>query len=116
MSFKIYHFPRCKTSRDGLKLLQENGIEPEIIRYRKNPLNQSEIKNLLQKLDMKAEELVRKKDKVYKQEFKDKTLSESEWIEAMANHPSLIERPVVVNNDKAVLGRPTEKIAELLNN
>lgn len=111
---KIYHNPRCSKSRCSLDLLQEKGIEVDIVKYLEETLTKEELKTLLEKLYMKAEDLVRKGEKEYKEHFKGKTLTEEEWIEAMVQYPKLIERPIFENGDKAVIGRPPEKILELI--
>ncbi len=111
---KIYHNPRCAKSRAGLKLLQEAGKEVEIIEYLKNPPTEKELKEILKMLGMKPRELIRKNEAVFKEQFKGKNLTDDEWIRIMVENPRLIERPIVVAGGKAVLGRPTEKINELL--
>lgn len=111
---KFYHNPRCGKSREALKLLQERGVEPEIVEYLKNIPTHAEIEDVLKKLNMKAEDLLRKNEKVYKEMYKGKDLSDSKWIEAMIAEPKLIERPIFIKGDKAVVGRPPEKVLELL--
>ncbi|ADR20850.1 arsenate reductase (glutaredoxin) [Marivirga tractuosa] len=111
---KLYHNPRCGKSREALKLLQEKGIEPEIVEYLKNIPTHAELEDLLQKLDMKAEDLLRKNEKVFKELYKGKDLSDSKWIEAMIAEPKMIERPIFINGDKAVVGRPPEKVLDLI--
>ncbi len=111
---KIYHNPRCSKSRQGLALLQEAQVDLEIIEYLKNPLTKSELKDLLQKLDIPAMKLIRKNEAIWKEQFKTKTLSETELIEAMVAFPKLIERPIVVNGDLAVIGRPLENISTII--
>ncbi len=111
---KFYHNPRCGKSREALKLLQEKGIEPEIVEYLKDIPTHAELEDLLQKLGMRAEDLLRKNEKVYKELYKGKDLSDSKWIEAMIAEPKMIERPIFVNGDKAVVGRPPEKVLELI--
>lgn len=110
----IYHNGRCSKSRGALELLQEKGIEPEIRYYLMEPLTAKELKELLQKLGIKAEELVRKSEELYKQEYKDKKLTSAQWIKVLAQNPGLIERPVVVNGDKAIIARPPEKVFDIL--
>lgn len=110
----IYHNPRCRKSRETLAILRENGVEPEIVEYLKTPLSKDDLRGLVAKLGISAFELIRKGESVYKEEFKGKTLSEEEWLEVMAAHPKLIERPIVVSGDRAVLGRPPENAKELL--
>ncbi len=111
---KIYHNPRCRKSREGLAILQEAHMEPEIIDYIKNPISFDELTDILRKLDIPAIDLVRKNEAVWKEKFKNKELSEKEIIEAMVSYPKLIERPIVVHQDTAVIGRPPEKIKELI--
>lgn len=111
---KIYHNPRCRKSRESLALLQEKNIEPEIIKYLETPPSTGELREILKKLDIKAEQLVRKTEKIYKENYKGKNLTEEQWIEAMAKYPKLIERPVVIKGNKAVIGRPPENVLELL--
>ncbi|WP_375578058.1 arsenate reductase (glutaredoxin) [Marivirga tractuosa] len=111
---RFYHNPRCGKSREALKILQEKGIEPEIVEYLKNIPTHAELEDVLKKLDMKAEDLLRKNEKVFKEMYKGKDLSDSKWIEAMIAEPKLIERPIFINGDKAVVGRPPEKVLELL--
>ncbi|SMG16950.1 arsenate reductase [Marivirga sericea] len=111
---KFYHNPRCGKSREALKLLKEKGVEPEIVQYIKQVPTHAELEDVLQKLGMKAEDLLRKNEKVFKELYKGKNLSDSEWIEAMIAEPKLIERPILVKEDKAVVGRPPEKVLDLL--
>ncbi len=111
---KIYHNPRCSKSRQTLKLIQEQGIEPEVVRYLEEPPSKEELRSLLKKLGLKAEDLVRKQEALYKERYKGQALSEEEWLEVLSRHPRLIERPIVVEGSKAVLGRPPEKVLDLL--
>lgn len=111
---KIYHNPRCSKSRDSLNLLKERELNFELIEYLKTPLNKNEIKELLNLLGIEAKDLVRKSEGIYKELYKGKELSGSEWIEAMVTYPKLIERPIVVHGDKAVIGRPIQQVKELL--
>jgi len=111
---KFYHNPRCGKSREALKLLLDKGVEPEIVEYLKQIPTHAELEDILQKLDMKAEDLLRKNEKVFKEIYKGKDLSDSKWIEAMIAEPKLIERPVFVNGEKAVIGRPPENVLEIL--
>ena len=111
---KIYHNPRCSKSRDSYNLLTERGDEFETVEYLKNPLTKKELKDIIKKLGISAEELIRKGEGDFKTNFKGKFLSESEWIDAMIQYPKLIERPIVVRGDKAVIGRPIEKVIELI--
>ncbi|MDX1477863.1 MAG: arsenate reductase (glutaredoxin) [Saprospiraceae bacterium] len=111
---KIYHNPRCTKSRQTLALLEEKGVEPEIIEYLKDIPSQAELGRLLKALGIKAEDLIRKNEPVYKEKFKGQQLSQAEWIKAMVTYPKLIERPIVVKGNKAVIGRPPENVLELL--
>lgn len=111
---KIYHNPRCSKSRQGLALLQEAQQDPEIIEYIKNPISSKELTDILAKLGIPAIDLVRKNEAIWKENFKNKELSEAEVIEAMVTYPKLIERPIVVKGEKAVIGRPPEKIKTLI--
>ena len=111
---KIYHNPRCSKSRDSYNLLVDKGLDFETIEYLQTPLNKKEIKALLAKLDIPAADLIRKGEKDYKENFKGKKLSEAKWIDAMVKFPKLIERPIIVKGNMAVIGRPIEKVVELL--
>ena len=111
---KIYHNSRCSKSRGCYNLLKEKGIEFETVEYLKTPLTKEELTELLTKLNIPAKELIRKGETDYKEHFKGKELTESEWVDAMVKFPKLIERPIVVKGDKAVIGRPIEKVIQLL--
>lgn len=111
---KIYHNPRCSKSRQGLAMLKEANVDLEIIEYLKNPLTKSEVKDLLKKLNIPAIELIRKNEAIWKEQFKNKNLSENELVEAMVAFPKLIERPIIEKGDEAVIGRPLEKISPLI--
>lgn len=106
--YRIYHNPRCSKSRQALELLRGNGIEPEVIEYLKTPPSEKQLKTLLQKLGIEASELVRKGEQVFKDDYRGKDLSNSDWINAMVEHPKLMERPIIETEDKAVVGRPPE--------
>lgn len=111
---KIYHNVRCSKSREACSLIAEKGIQAEIVEYLKTPPTQKQIKELLSLLKIPAEQLVRKSESIYKEQFAGKKLSEAQWIKAMAEYPILIERPIIVNGKKAVIGRPPEKVLEIL--
>ena len=111
---RIYHNTRCKKSREGLQILEESGKDFEIREYLKEPLNRNELKALLKKLDIKPEELVRKNEKIWKEEYKAKNLNDSQIIEAMVENPKLIERPIVETENQALVGRPPSNIQKLL--
>jgi arsenate reductase len=107
---KIYHNPRCAKSRETLALIEEKGVKPEIIEYLKELPTKDELKNILSFLGISAAQLIRKGEPVFKEKFKGKTLSEEQWIDAMIENPKLIERPIVIEGNKAVLGRPPENV------
>jgi arsenate reductase len=112
---KIYHNPRCSKSRQTLALIEEKGLTPTIIRYLESPPDTAEISDLLMKLGISARALLRQGEQDYKdQNLKNTQLSEAELIDAMATHPKLIERPIVVKNNKAILGRPPENVLDLI--
>ena len=110
----IYHNGRCGKSRGALEILQEKGVPFEVRWYLTEPLNQKELKVLLKKLGMKASELVRKTEPLYKEQFKDQEINEKEWIKILAENPILIERPIVEKGDKAIVARPPEKVLSFL--
>ena len=115
MSVKIYHNPRCSKSRQTLQLLHEQGIEPEIIEYLKTPPTASELDDILQKLGFQPRDLIRKKEAEYKETGMDNNaLTHQQLIAGMIANPKLIERPIVLANEKAAIGRPPENILEIL--
>ncbi|MFZ2312339.1 MAG: arsenate reductase (glutaredoxin) [Methylobacter sp.] len=115
MSVKIYHNPRCSKSRQTLQLIQEQGIEPEIIEYLKTPPSTQELDDILKKLDMEPRELMRRQEAEYKANGLDDTsLDRQALIKGMVNNPILIERPIVITNDKAAIGRPPEAVLAIL--
>lgn len=112
---KIYHNPRCTKSRQALQLLEERGVEAEVIKYLDTPPTQKELAEIVKLLGIPAKDLVRKKDALFKElNLGKQTLTNQQWIAAMVENPKLIERPIVIHNGKAAIGRPTEKIAEIL--
>lgn len=111
---KIYHNPRCSKSRQGLSILKDANVDFEIIEYLKTPLSKKEIKEIVDKLNIDPIDLIRKNETDWKENFKGKEMSNEQVIDAMAAYPKLIERPIVIHGDKAVLGRPPEKIVSLL--
>lgn len=111
---KIYHNPRCQKSREGLKILEDSGREFKTIKYLEENPSESELREILKLLNIKPEELVRKNETVWKENFKGKDLTDDEIIKTMVKHPYLIERPIVINNNKAVIGRPPASIKSLL--
>ena len=111
---KIYHNPRCKKSREGLAILENAGKEFKIIKYLENILTETELQEIILLLGISPIQLVRKTEKVWKENFKGVEMSDLEIIKAMVAHPKLIERPIVINNKKAVLGRPPENINTII--
>lgn len=115
MSVKIYHNPRCTKSRETLQLIEAKGIKPEVVEYLKHPPTADELRDLLHKLGIKPRDLMRTKEPEYKQNgLDDSSLSDAELIEAMLRIPKLIERPIVLANDKAAIGRPPENVLAIL--
>ncbi|MDG1693537.1 MAG: arsenate reductase (glutaredoxin) [Porticoccaceae bacterium] len=110
----IYHNPRCSKSRQTLELLKTQGIEPTVALYLDSPLSAKTLSVLLQKLGIQASQLIRKNEAYYKENLKGLELTENQLIEAMVQHPKLIERPIVVAGDKAALGRPPEAVLEII--
>jgi len=111
---KIFHNPRCSKSRQTLNILKDNNIEVEIIEYLKEPPTKAELKSILKKLGKKPFEIIRKGEAIYKENFKGKDFSDEEWIDIMVKNPKLIERPIVFDDKKAVIGRPPESVKEMM--
>jgi arsenate reductase (glutaredoxin) len=112
--FTIYHNPDCTKSRGTLALLRENGIQPRIVEYMKTPPTPAELKVVIAKLGIAPEQLVRKGEEIYRSRYAGKELTDAQWIEAMVRDPILIERPIVVSGERAVIGRPPENVKPLL--
>ena len=111
---KIYHNTRCSKSREACSIITETGEKMHIVDYLKSPLKEDEMKDLLSKLGMKAEQIIRKKEPLFKEKFADKKRTEAQWIKILCAHPILMERPILVKGNKAVVGRPIENIYKLL--
>lgn len=111
---EFYHNPRCGKSRNALALLQEKGVQPEIRDYLKNPPSKSALKAIIAKLDIAPLDLIRKGESIFKEQYKGRDLSDDSWIDAMLANPILIERPIFIHGEKAVIGRPPESVLELL--
>ncbi|TRX22197.1 arsenate reductase (glutaredoxin) [Flavobacterium franklandianum] len=111
---KIYHNSRCGKSRECLAFLEDSGKEFEVIKYLENVPTLNELKSIIEKLNIKPIELVRQKEKIWIENFKNKTMSEDEIIQAMISSPILIERPIIVNGNKAVIARPLENALTIL--
>ncbi|MCC6301842.1 MAG: arsenate reductase (glutaredoxin) [Gammaproteobacteria bacterium] len=115
MNVTIYHNPRCSKSRQALELLHEHGIEPTIVEYLKNPPGQKDLKVLLDRLEMEPRDLMRKQEAAYRENrLDDPGLTRDQLIAALTEHPILLERPIVVTDEAAVVGRPPEKILDIL--
>lgn len=114
MAIKVYHNPKCSKSRCALDHLHEKGLDFEVIEYMKALPTVKELKKVLSQLNIKAEDLIRKNEAEYKENFKGKDLTEDQWIDAMIKFPKLIERPIVIKDGRAIIARPTERIEELL--
>lgn len=113
-SITIYHNPRCSKSRAACELIAARGVEATVIDYLKSPPSRDELRSLLDKLGMTASELVRRGEAAFSEHYAGRELSDEQWLDALIAHPILIERPIVVCGDQAVIGRPPEKVLELL--
>ncbi|MCB9224462.1 MAG: arsenate reductase (glutaredoxin) [Crocinitomicaceae bacterium] len=111
---EIWHNNRCSKSRDTLKIIEDHKVKVEIINYLENPPSKEEIKAVLAKLGLKAQDIIRTSESEFKEKYKGKKLSESEWIDVLVKNPKLIERPIVIKGEKAVIGRPPENVLQLL--
>jgi len=111
---KIYHNPRCGTSRKALKYLEEKGLSPDVRFYLKDPLTKAELEEIIELLGGSPMDLIRKNEQAFKEEIKGKELSKSQLIDLMLEFPKLIQRAILVNNGKAVIARPIEKMEEIL--
>ena len=110
----IYHNPRCRKSRETLELITSKGESPNIVEYLKTPPNYEELAGIVDLLGIKPLALIRRNEKVFKEQFKGQDLSDEEWLNVMIENPILIERPVVVKDGKATIGRPPESVLDIL--
>ena len=110
---EIWHNSRCSKSRVALNYLKDNGVEFKVKEYLKEQIGKDELESILKKLNKRPSEVIRKKEALFK-ELNLKDASEDELLEAMVNYPKLIERPIVVNEDKAVIARPLEEIEKVI--
>ncbi|PVV10615.1 MAG: arsenate reductase (glutaredoxin) [gamma proteobacterium symbiont of Ctena orbiculata] len=115
MSIEIYHNPRCSKSRQTLQLLQDKGIDPDVVEYLKTPPDKATLEQILDMLGLEPRELMRKKEQEYKAlQLDDPALTRDQLMQAMIANPKLIERPIVIQNGKAAIGRPPEKVLDIL--
>jgi arsenate reductase len=112
---KIWHNPKCSKSREAMEILQDNNCEAEVVKYLEEKPDAKKIKAILKMLGIKPRELMRTKEDIYKELNLNSEKSDEALIEAMAKHPKLIERPIIIKGERAIIGRPTERIAEFLN-
>jgi arsenate reductase len=114
MKLKIYHNPRCRKSREALQYLEETKQSFDIINYLDNHLSKEEIEQLLKELGYQPEDLIRKNEAIWKEQYKGKDLSVDELVSALNENPKLIERPIISNGKSAVIARPLEKLIDFL--
>lgn len=114
MNITVYHNNRCSKSRCAIELLDEKNVQYDVVEYLKDVPTKKELESLIKKLGIKPEALIRKGEQDFKDHFKGKSLSDAQWIDAMLKYPKLIERPIVVKGEQAIIGRPTERILEIL--
>jgi arsenate reductase (glutaredoxin) len=110
---KIYHNPRCKKSRSGVEYLKQKGLEFSVVEYMKEPFSIEGLKEVLAKLNLSPQEIIREQEEIYKKQFKGKSFTHEEWIKILIEHPNLIKRPIVVKDYKAVWADPPENIEKL---
>jgi len=110
----IYHNPRCSKSRHALALLGEAGEQPEVVEYLKTPPTRAELKALLKKLALMPAQIVRTGEDLYKKKYQGRDLSDEQWLDVLVENPVLMERPIVVKGERAIVGRPPEKVLEIL--
>ena len=111
---KIYHNPRCSKSRQGLEILEKSGRKFDVIKYIEDVLTEKELSEIIKLLNISPINLVRKNEKIWKENYKGKEVSDKEIIKIMIENPKLIERPIVINNTKAIIGRPPEDILKII--
>lgn len=111
---EIYYNPKCSTCHVALDLLEKKGVKPDIREYLKEPPTKTELKELIRKLGIKPEELIRKKEPIFSEKYAGKTLTDEQWITAMVENPILIQRPIVIEGNKAIIGRPAERVIEIM--
>jgi arsenate reductase (glutaredoxin) len=112
---KIYHNPRCKKSREGLRFLESMGVDFKVVEYFKESLSVGELKDILKKLGKKPNEIIRQQEDYYKKELKNKNFTDDEWLIILSENPVLIQRPIVAGKYKAVIAQPPELILQVVN-
>ena len=110
----IYHNPRCRKSRETLNFIKEAGYEVEIIEYLKEPPSEEYLREIVKKLGISVLDLLRKNEAVFKEKFKNQTINEDDWYKILSENPILIERPIVIKDADAILGRPPENVLKFL--
>ncbi len=110
----IYHNPRCTKSRETLKILESSGKDFKVVEYLKTPPSSEHLKEITSLLNKEPQEIIRKNEKIYKENFSGKELTSEEWFTVLSSNPILIERPIVTDGKKAVIGRPPENVREIL--
>lgn len=110
----IYHNARCSKSREALEILTKKGIEIEVVEYLKKPLTKKVLKDLLMKLNLKPFDIIRTNEDIFKKKFKGKNFKDEEWIQILIENPTLLQRPIVVDEYKAVIARPPESLLEFV--
>jgi len=113
-TYTIYHNPRCRKSRETLAILEEKSVDIEVIKYLEDTPNEKELEKILAKLHLNPQDILRKGESLFKENFKGLNLNDHEWIKVMVENPKLIERPIVVKGNKAIIGRPPSNVEELL--
>lgn len=113
-TLRIYYNPRCSKCRDAVAIVHEQGYETELIKYLEMPPDKQELREILKKLQIKPVELIRQGEAIFKEKFSGKNLSDDAWLEAMLQYPVLIERPIVIRGNRAVIARPAEKVRDIL--
>ncbi len=109
----ILHNPRCRKSRETLKLIEESGEEYEIVEYLKNPPTKDRLRELIMKVNLPFDYFIRKNEALFKENYKGKDLSEDQWLDILVDNPKLLERPIVEKGEDAVIGRPPDNVKQL---
>jgi arsenate reductase len=110
----IYHNPRCRKSRETLKIIEESGQMVQVVEYLKMPPSRDDLAKIVKMLGIRPEDLVRKGEKIFKENFKGKDFNDDQWLDVLTEHPKLIERPIVIKDHRAVIGRPPENVKKIM--